>query len=220
MFPGTIIGYNENNEKPYNLTNFIKGSQWLTYEGGKFSSSQNRGIFTDQALELYPADYWRYYLMLISPERQDTDFQWDGFQNAVNNDLNNLLGNLVNRFSTFVSRHFEDTIPEGASGDREEELQARIAELVTEYDTEFSKVEFQKPLKGSKICVLGAAYKKDVDDLRESPSLFFVTLLEFQRYVKLSYMDQRLMLVFCLLSIHANYFQPYRSEFLCWHLDH
>ncbi len=146
-FPGTMLGFNDNNDKPYNLTNFIKGSQWLTYEGGKFSSSQNRGIFTDQALELYPADYWRYYLMLISPERQDTDFQWDGFQNAVNNDLNNLLGNLVNRFSTFVSRHFDDTIPEGVPGDREEELQTRIAELVTEYDTEFSKVEFQKPLK-------------------------------------------------------------------------
>ena len=31
--------------------------------------------------------------------------------------------------------------------------------------------EFSKPLRGSKVCVLGVAYKKDVDDMRESPSL-------------------------------------------------
>ena len=29
--------------------------------------------------------------------------------------------------------------------------------------------EHGKPVKGSKICVLGVAYKKDVDDPRESP---------------------------------------------------
>ena len=34
-----------------------------------------------------------------------------------------------------------------------------------------------KPLKGSKICVLGVAYKKDVDDPRESPSFELMELL-------------------------------------------
>jgi UDP-N-acetyl-D-glucosamine dehydrogenase len=34
-----------------------------------------------------------------------------------------------------------------------------------------------KPLRGSKICVLGAAYKKDVDDPRESPSFELMELL-------------------------------------------
>ena len=34
-----------------------------------------------------------------------------------------------------------------------------------------------KPLKGSKICVLGVAYKKDVDDPRESPSFVLMELL-------------------------------------------
>ncbi len=35
-----------------------------------------------------------------------------------------------------------------------------------------------KPLKGSKILVLGAAYKKDVDDHRESPSIVIIEKLE------------------------------------------
>lgn len=146
-FPGTLLGYNENNDNPYNLTDFIKGFQWLTYENGKFSTSQNRGIFTDDALDLYPADYWRYYLLLIAPERQDTNFKWEGFQNAVNNDLNNLLGNLVNRLTTFTNRHFDDQIPNTLPGEREEELYSRLEELLNEYREAFDKVEFQKPVK-------------------------------------------------------------------------
>jgi len=34
-----------------------------------------------------------------------------------------------------------------------------------------------KPLRGSKVCVLGVAYKKDVDDPRESPSFVLIDLL-------------------------------------------
>jgi UDP-N-acetyl-D-glucosamine dehydrogenase len=37
--------------------------------------------------------------------------------------------------------------------------------------------EQRKPLKGSKILVLGLAYKRDIDDLRESPSLTIIELL-------------------------------------------
>jgi UDP-N-acetyl-D-glucosamine dehydrogenase len=36
----------------------------------------------------------------------------------------------------------------------------------------------RKPVKGSKILVLGLAYKKDIDDLRESPSLAIIELLQ------------------------------------------
>ncbi len=37
---------------------------------------------------------------------------------------------------------------------------------------------FQKSINGSKILVLGIAYKKDIDDVRESPALDVMTLLE------------------------------------------
>src|SRR5262249_32966778 len=37
-----------------------------------------------------------------------------------------------------------------------------------------------KPLKGSQICVLGVAYKKDVDDPRESPAFAILELLSRQ----------------------------------------
>ena len=45
-----------------------------------------------------------------------------------------------------------------------------------------------KPLRGSKVLVLGLAYKKDIDDLRESPSLTIIELLR-QRGAIVSYHD-------------------------------
>ena len=45
-----------------------------------------------------------------------------------------------------------------------------------------------KPIKGSKICILGAAYKKDVDDPRESPSFELMKLL-IKRGAVISYND-------------------------------
>ena len=46
----------------------------------------------------------------------------------------------------------------------------------------------QKSLKGSRVLVLGVAYKKDVDDMRESPSLKIIELLT-ARGAKVDYND-------------------------------
>ncbi|MCK9377582.1 MAG: nucleotide sugar dehydrogenase [Syntrophobacterales bacterium] len=48
--------------------------------------------------------------------------------------------------------------------------------------------DFNKPLNGAKILVLGIAYKKDVDDNRESPSLKIMDLLK-QEGAEVSYND-------------------------------
>lgn len=64
---------------------------------------------------------------------------------------------------------------------------ARFIDLASEINTSMpryvvSKVQdalndLSKPLKGSQVLVLGAAYKPDIDDLRESPSLDVIGLL-------------------------------------------
>lgn len=65
---------------------------------------------------------------------------------------------------------------------------ARFIELASEINTGMprfvvSKVQdalndHNKPLRGSRILVLGAAYKPDIDDLRESPALDVIHLLQ------------------------------------------
>lgn len=56
---------------------------------------------------------------------------------------------------------------------------AKLAEALNEHS---------KPLKGSRILVLGVAYKKNVDDIRESPSLKLIELLR-QSGSEVSYSD-------------------------------
>lgn len=71
---------------------------------------------------------------------------------------------------------------------REFDISSKFIELAGEINTSmpFYVVEkvihalndHQKSIKGSKILILGLAYKKDIDDLRESPSLKLIELLQ------------------------------------------
>ena len=67
-------------------------------------------------------------------------------------------------------------------------LNTRFIELAGEVNTAMPQVVIErladalnddgKPLKGSRVCVLGVAYKKDVDDPRESPAFAILELLQ------------------------------------------
>jgi UDP-N-acetyl-D-glucosamine dehydrogenase len=58
--------------------------------------------------------------------------------------------------------------------------------VVNEISTALNSV--RKPLNGSSVLILGVAYKKDVDDLRESPALTIIELLK-QKGAIVSYND-------------------------------
>ena len=106
-FPATIFGSGEN----WKLVDYIKGFNWLLYEGGKFSTSEKRGIFMDVALKIFPADYWRWWLLSNAPENSDTNFTWDSFQNTINKDLADVLGNFITRVTKFSLAKFGSKIP-------------------------------------------------------------------------------------------------------------
>jgi methionyl-tRNA synthetase len=99
-FPVTIIGSGE----PWKLVDRLKAFTWVTWYGGKFSTSENSGIFMDEALELLPADYWRWALMANAPEGSDSAFMWEHFRTSVNGDLADVLGNFVNRIRSSAKR--------------------------------------------------------------------------------------------------------------------
>ena len=129
-FPATLIGSGE----PWKTVDVIKGFHWLTYDGGKFSTSRGRGIFTDQALEELPADLWRWWLIANAPETSDTDFNIGRFVSDVNKDLADVFGNLVNRIISFAHQAFDGRIPEGGEPSEQEkvlaaELDRRLASL-------------------------------------------------------------------------------------------
>jgi len=67
------------------------------------------------------------------------------------------------------------------------EINSQMPEYVISRLMEFLN-ETGQALRGSRICLLGMAYKKDVDDPRESPSFVLMDLLR-ERGVELSYND-------------------------------
>ncbi|MFR9721746.1 methionine--tRNA ligase [Streptomyces sp. MS19] len=141
MFPATQIGTRE----PWKRVDYVKAFNWLTYYGGKFSTSQQRGIFADTALDLLPADYWRYFLMAGAPESDDSSFSWELFSSVVNKDLADTLGNFVNRVLTFSRKRFGDAVPAGnAAGDAERRLGDEVARLVAEYEEHLDGLQFRK----------------------------------------------------------------------------
>lgn len=142
-FPATLAGANDG----FHLANYIKAFQWLNYERMKFSSSQGTGIFTDLALELYPVDYWRYYIMKIAPERHDTDFLWTEFRDSINNDLADILGNFIHRTLTFINNNFDGKVPSRHKIEKEDkDILSSLYETTKKADNEMRKIEFQRTL--------------------------------------------------------------------------
>jgi methionyl-tRNA synthetase len=140
-FPVTVMGSGE----PWKLVDKLKGFNWLNYDGGKFSTSQHRGVFMDNALELLPPDYWRYYLMSIPPESADSNFTFPHFASVVNKDLADVLGNFVNRVTKFCVARFDGKVPgEGVYGEEEKVLIAELQVKVDQYTDYLEKMEFRK----------------------------------------------------------------------------
>ncbi len=140
-FPCTILGSGE----PWKTVDTLKSLNWLTWYGGKFSTSQNRGIFMDQALEIMPADCWRWHLMANAPESDDSSFTLEQFAGVVNKDLADVLGNFVNRITRFCASKFGEAVPkDGAYGPLEEKLAADLDGKIAAYTAALEAMEFRK----------------------------------------------------------------------------
>ena len=140
-FPATMIGSGE----PWKMVDYIKSFNYLNYDGGQFSTSRGRGVFMDQALDILPADYWRWWLLSHAPESSDSEFTWENFQQSVNKDLADVLGNFVSRVTKFCRSKFGETVPEGGDyGDQEFALVAELEEKLEAYEAHMEAMEIRK----------------------------------------------------------------------------
>lgn len=155
-FPATILGSGE----PWKTVDTLKAFNWLNWYGGKFSTSQKRGVFMDQALELLPADYWRWHLTAYGPEHSDAAFTWEQFQSTTNKDLADVLGNFVNRIVKFTESKFGGIVPEGgALTEVDEDFLARIRSGIAEATANLEEMEFRKAAQSIRaVWVLGNEY--------------------------------------------------------------
>ena len=117
ILPALLLASGEDYNLPWN----VSATEFLQFGGEKASKSQRRGIFIDEAIELFPADYWRYYLMATRPETKDSNFSWELFIEKVNSDLNDTLGNFIHRTLTFINTQLNGEIPQPKTLDKDDE---------------------------------------------------------------------------------------------------
>ncbi|KAK4225567.1 putative methionyl-tRNA synthetase, cytoplasmic [Podospora fimiseda] len=109
IFPASQLGTREN----WTKVNHFSTTEYLNYEGGKFSKSKGVGVFGNNARDTgIDPDIWRYYLLSRRPETSDSEFKWEEFVDVNNNDLLKNLGNLCQRVIKFAQAKLESKIPE------------------------------------------------------------------------------------------------------------
>ena len=122
ILPAMLMASGENCALP----TVIAATEYLLYEGQKFSKSRRIGIWIDEAPRIMDVEYWRFVLIRLRPEERDMNFLWREAIRIVNNELNDDIGNLVNRVVTMLNRYFQGVVPQ-YSDLREEDV--RLLEL-------------------------------------------------------------------------------------------
>jgi methionyl-tRNA synthetase len=118
ILPALLLASGEGYNLPWN----VSATEFLQFRGEKASKSQRIGIWIDEALKLFPVDYWRFFLIATRPELKDTNFSWDFFLEKINADLNDTFGNFIHRTLTFVNAQFNSKIPQPQKFSAEDEM--------------------------------------------------------------------------------------------------
>lgn len=129
IFPSCQLASGEN----WTMLHHMSSTEYLNYEGGKFSKSLGIGIFGNDVQDTgIPADVWRFYMFYNRPEKSDVTFTWADFQEKVNGELIGNLSNLVNRTLTFIKRFYPDNALLSAPIDEQLHAQIRAKEAEIE----------------------------------------------------------------------------------------
>ena len=139
ILPALLLASGEDYNLPWN----VSATEFLQFKGEKASKSQRIGIWIDEALELFPPDYWRFFLMATRPESKDSNFSWDVFLEKVNADLNDTLGNFIHRTLTFINTKFGGEIPYPKLTEEDQAVLQAIREKVETVAKEFEETKLQ-----------------------------------------------------------------------------
>jgi len=144
IWPATLMGQKSN----WNLPENVPANEYLNLEGKQLSTSRNWAIWVNDFLKDFESDYLRYILAVNAPETKDSDFTWKDFQAHINNDLNNVLGNLANRTLVFAKNKFDGKIEQPARiSEKVQTIFAEVNTLVEKIEKSFFNYEVRKATK-------------------------------------------------------------------------
>ncbi len=97
------------------------------------------------------------------PEGNDSEFTWESFQQTVNKDLSDVLGNFVSRTTKFCNAKWGAVVPEGGKYRQAEvSMWVDLTNHYSTYETHMNNMEFRKAIKEVReLWVLGNEYLQE-----------------------------------------------------------
>ncbi len=185
---------------------------YLTLEGLKMSKSRNWLIPLNYILKRYPADYVRFYLAFkAANSTRDNNFSWEEFQERINGDLVDNIGNFIHRILHFINNRYDSKVPEAADFD---DLDEEFIQLISSVTDELAEYYEQ--------CDLAKAIKRIIESFKFANSYF--TAKEPWKTIKEKPEEAKTTLYLCAnflnsAVIHLNPIIPQSAETLQKYLN-
>ena len=118
---------------------------WWTVEGEKMSKSLGNAIDPNALVTKYGLDQFRYFLLREVPFGNDGDFSETAMANRINGELANELGNLAQRFLSFIAKNLGGVLPtRGELSPEDTDLLAQANSNLPDYRMELDRQGFQE----------------------------------------------------------------------------
>jgi len=163
IWPSMLMGASTEDEE-YNLPHYEFIQQFLLAEDTKFSKSRGKGLSTEDALDMYPSDYWRFYLAKNLPQQHDSTFSWKDFENEINNVLNDTVGNFANRTMSLAEQWFDNEVPVADLKAEDKEVEEEALKVVDEYIEAFENHDVKTGVKkATELARIGDQYLSEAE---------------------------------------------------------
>ncbi len=144
IFPGLLQASGD----PYNLPWQVSSTEYIQFEGKKFSKSRRIGLWMDEAIEIEEAEYWRYALIALRPELKDTNFTFEELERKINTELNDVIGNFVHRTISFLQTNFDGKVPQySTEKDSDTEIIAALKEAPIKVEEKLRRFRLKEGLE-------------------------------------------------------------------------
>jgi methionyl-tRNA synthetase len=138
------------------LPDNVPAYEFLNLEGDKFSTSRNWAVWLHEFIEENPTrlDELKYVLTSIAPESKDSEFTWQEYQNRINNELADVLGNFINRAVVLTHKYYNGIIPELGKVTSEDQM---ILDEISEIPQKIDTLIYQYKLREAQSVAMGLA---------------------------------------------------------------
>ena len=126
----------------------VFGHPWLLFGTDKMSKSKGNIVYADDLVAKYGVDAIRFYMIHEMPFASDGNYAEDLLIDAINTNLANVLGNLVNRTIGMANKYFNGVVENSKTSEEiDKNLINEVISLKTKIDENVDKFRIADSLE-------------------------------------------------------------------------